>query len=261
MVFTRGHSNFWCILWSNTISKVKKKIPANLLTEEELIASLDNKETKGEVLRYFNDVLPFLSHFNIHSGESLVSKKILYKLYSQWSKDPVTLTKFVNTTKDIVFDVQVNGQQYFKINESAIEISKKTFELVSSKTRDLDKSPVYRVHFENFINKYSLDKDETYIQGYVLWHLYGKWCYGINRKNKLGYRSFIMFCKLYLTSKRTGKLFYWFKVSKEIYNYVTKEEVEEIKKAYEEETIRKRSGKQKKLDEIPRTKSNSKSKK
>lgn len=234
-----------------------KKKPANALTVDELLESLNNQEQSEQVLEYHNDVLPFLTHFSIISGAYPVLNSLIYKLYKAWSKNPVSQNVFSLTANQILFHIKRGSKSYYLINKPAIKIAESEFELVRGKKRKLDKSPLYRKHFENFINKHNLLKEEIYVESYVLYYIYDKWCYSINRKIPLGYDSFVMFCGLYFKNKRiTNSNMKWFLVSKELYQYVTEEELKEVKEGWKTNHFYKAKSKKesKKRRKVPRFK-------
>ena len=83
----------------------KKTLPTAMTYEELLAAmqasedaSVDEVETVSqpieEILEYENNVVPFLSHYNIQPGEMTVSKKLLYELYKKHVQDPLEPLQF-----------------------------------------------------------------------------------------------------------------------------------------------------------------------
>ena len=69
-----------------------KQLPNNA-SLEELLKSIEESEEKN-VVGITDDVFSFLSHFNILPGENLVLTSVVFDLYKNWSKDPVSRTAF-----------------------------------------------------------------------------------------------------------------------------------------------------------------------
>lgn len=216
------------------------------IPKEDLLASLEGEE-REEILEDVDDVVPFLSHFNIRPGEYPVNKTLLYELYKQWSKNPVTGRRFSVKVGYYIPFKEFHRKWCFIINVTAFTLNRKTFDLFNEKP-DKRKSPLYRQHFENFIRKYNLDKEEVWVPGYVLFHMYDKWTYRIKKHHPIGRHNFVQFCNIYFKKKRhkDSKAFCYL-TTIDVFKHVPLEHIEQL-----EEGI-KYSGKKRKRP-LPRTK-------
>ena len=69
-------------------------------TDQELMDLLETARDVDGPVEYEDNVIPFLTRFEIKPGEDKVPLSILYKLYKTYVKEPVTkhsFTKRVNT--------------------------------------------------------------------------------------------------------------------------------------------------------------------
>ncbi len=76
------------------MTKIK---PITEISTEDLLKSIeDNKDIKEEKLAlYRNDIIDFISHFNLKQGEEKISTRLLYTIYKSWSKVKITKQSFV----------------------------------------------------------------------------------------------------------------------------------------------------------------------
>jgi hypothetical protein len=214
--------------------KLINKLPSEL-SEEELLSSASNVSTEAvseDVLQEL-DTLKFLTQFNIQSGAYPIGSKVLYNIYRQWSKTPVTNRIFQNITTQHLINGYISLRRYYYINISTFKLSEKSILLSKKNLKDKRKSPRYKQHFENFINHFSLDKGEfVWIPSYVLFYLYDRWVYSYKKTRPLGRTNFVKFCSLYFEEKRIGSnQVSWYSVSKGVYSYVSEKEIKELKEA------------------------------
>lgn len=184
---------------------MKKKLPnteeLNKLIE---IATSEEKETEDHtiVLEHKNDVLPFITHFNIQQGTNPVDKRLLYDLYREWSKNPVIRTIFTLEIGKYLYSFYRANKQYFLINLQTIKVSTLIFDYIKNRKIDKRKSPAWKKHFEDFLNYYNLKPGKFWIENYILYHLYDKWIYNNRRRRLLGEVQFLNLAKLVFESRR-----------------------------------------------------------
>ena len=187
-----------------------KKLPSKY-SDTELLSLLDNKkdEVDNTVLEYKNDVLLFLTIFNITPGDNKVPLGVIKDLYKSWSKDPLrpqALSRELNKYLP-------NVNRYYMINKQALNISQEAYNLLLQKTYKITKSPTYRRHFENFLSRFKIIQGDYYMEHYVLYKLYEQWTYETCYK-PLSYKKFFKLCCLYFKHKRkTSNRMEWFAIN------------------------------------------------
>lgn len=231
-----------------------KKIPVQF-TDEELLSltSSDKKADKLTSDQQFlqeNEIVLFLSQFNILPGSNRIQKKFLYNLYKSYIIEvKYTPIEFNLRVRDFI---PVDAT-CFLVNKSAQELASLTFRKEFNRKYN---RPDYihfdgvRKHIESFFAKHEIkapvDKPVK-IPAYALYYLYDVWCYDGKRKNKLGYISFLNIIKTYFHHVRKGSdKAAMMVIDSSIYNHITKEEIGEV-----EEGIIRRYGK----PEKPQTRS------
>lgn len=210
---------------------LKNNLP-NTLTQEELLKIL--KEDPSEIKEEDNqtdDILGFVSFFNLKPGKNLVPKKLIYQLYQYWSKAPISSNNFFNKFTLYFQPTGYGHRTSFYLNLESINISKRLLKLIDKHTRIKTKSPTYKRHFESFLNHYKLKAGKIWIESYILYYLYDKWTYKIKKKHPLSKEQFYNFCKLYFPKNRiTTSSVLFYQVDDIIYKIITRKEVEEIRK-------------------------------
>jgi len=230
---------------------MRKKLPGNL-TVEDLLDSLNQEETVevAPQIQHNNDVLSFLMTFNIKAGEEPVKLKLLYQLYSLWSKKPVHKSTFGQEINKYLPDTA----RCYLVDISAWKISEEIQKVAMKGKVDKTKWKGYRRHFENYLKKYDIKAGTYYVKSYVLFYLYDKWVYGIKKARPLGERQFFNFCQLYFKSKRNNKsALSWFAVDKtSLFKVITMEQILRIERAHKEKHDKKKKKKSPKQQSVPR---------
>ena len=79
----------------------------------------------------------------------------------------------------------------------------------------------------------SIEQGKAWIEGFLLYYVYDKWCYETNKKTQLSSNFFIQFCRLYFKHKQnneTVKL--WFAVNDEfLLKHLPPEKIKSIQQA------------------------------
>lgn len=209
-----------------------KKLP-NSLTNKELLDSIKDVSNDEPVIleTHSNDVLKFLTTYNIKPGKQLVMKRLLYDLYRKWSKMPVDPRKFTFEVGKYLLLHGTRRPCYF-INREGFTLAQEIEKLYIQHTKDKTKIVNYKRHFDSFLNYYGLKPGNYYIESYVLYNLYDKWVYkNGNQRHPLGSNQFHSFCKLYFKKERlTSNRVAWFGVNKKaIQQHLSQDEIEYIR--------------------------------
>jgi hypothetical protein len=234
-----------------------KRLPSEQ-SLDELLKTLEESEEKNIVGVTSDDVFSFISTFKILPGNENVLKNSLYELYRNWSNDPVTRSKFGVSISKHFLSHQIGPKQYYKINTSSLNIQKETLIHIEKRKVDRTKSPSWQKHFNDYLTFYNIEKGNTWVQSFVLFHFYDKWCYKNKRKCMLSETTFFNFCKLYFHYKRnTESRMMWFGVNKEFVDqFLSPQKLTHLQQARE----KKYGKKQKSKNKIPSTKTRIKSK-
>lgn len=211
------------------------KLPSQL-TDEEILALLNSdevEESSVQIFDYKDDIVPFLSFYNITPGDSPVSKKLLYKLYKAYSKEPLD---------QLNFNVQVGrfvspSRDHFNLNLDNFAISNHIYQ--AEKKRDKTKSLTFQKHFNWFITERGVESGSHWIEGFILFFIYKDFCKSRRVNPRFGYVNFHKFLKLHFQYKRiNGNRSLWFKVNQEIAQFYTEEEKDVIRNARTKEKRR-----------------------
>lgn len=211
-----------------------KALPTSL-TEEELLKLLEeqNPELSQPVIENTNnDIIPFLSMNNITPGLFKINKRLLYAIYRNWSKAPISSFSFSLGT-GIFLQSFRSGGEYFLINQDPLVLAKASYSKIGR--IDKTKSPKWKSHFENFLNKYSIKSGSSWLESSILYYLYDKWCYSIKKKQQIGEKQFMNMCKLYFTkTKIDGSDAIWFGLHDSIEQAFEPGQIERLRKVHNE---------------------------
>lgn len=232
----------------------RNKLP-HQLSEEELLEQLQNeeKDSTTEIIDSQDDILSYLAAFNITSGTVKITSSVLYKLYKEWSKNPVERLAFGYRLAEIL---PKEKERYYLINQDSIFLNKELAKWRVIKKKNKVKSPKWHNHFKAFLNHYGLKKGPVYLEGDMIYWLYDKWEYNRGKKGHILNRvAFGSFCKLYLGEEKRTAYSRMYGVSTEIYNHLSPETVlkfRTLKKEHWNETRKKISkrNKEKQLKEL-----------
>ena len=175
---------------------MNKKLP-HTLTEDELLSQLKDESHQTAIESVGNDILLFISTYNIQSGKDRVHKSILYRLYKSWSKYPVSATKFGREIS-VYFGSAGN---WTHINQNALKLSKMAQEAFLKRKRVKTRSPHYKSQVERFMKECDISKGTFWLEAEILFDLYDEWCYSNNRSTQLTVQNLSALLKLYLKYK------------------------------------------------------------
>jgi hypothetical protein len=183
----------------------------NNLTEEELLkeASKVTDEIKNPIYEGTSEVIHFLVTYNIRAGAIKVPKPLLYGLYKAWSASPMKRTSFLKQATNILGGDE--RHRCYELNIDGLKIKLDTIKALNSRQIDKTKIPLYKKHFETFLNKFEISEGMVWVKGEDLYLLYDKWTYQNKKTNPLGYLQFISMCDLYFKRKRiTSSKIRWY---------------------------------------------------
>jgi len=211
------------------------KILPSQLTYEQLMSVLggDDSDADEQVLESYNDVVPFLTNYNITPGDTPVSKKLLYKLYQTYSTEPMDKLAFARQVGEFV---EPKGMFYY-LNMDNFAISKHIY--MGQNKIDKTKSLTYQTHYNWFIKEINMQRGLKWLEGFVLFYIYKDFCKSRRVNPKLGYNSFHRFLKLHFQFRRKNEnRSLWFRVDDNIFNLLTELEKDVLRDARKKETGR-----------------------
>jgi hypothetical protein len=211
------------------------KILPSQLSYEELLNILDSSDPQPkieQILEYTNDVVPFLTNYGITPGDTPVSKKLLYKLYKAYSKNPIIPVDFNTKVGEYITE---KSNQYYFINQDNFAISKHIYKEIDKK--DKTKSLTYQKHFNWFLTESNIKPGSKWLEGFILFFIYKNFCKSRRINHRLGYLNYHKFLKLHFKYKRIKEnRSLWFKVDEETFNILNEEEKNVIRNARKKET-------------------------
>jgi frataxin-like iron-binding protein CyaY len=224
-----------------------KRLPTDYKLEE-LLELVNEAPSDDSVILELNDVVLFLTTFEIKPGTEIILNKELYRLYKMWSKRPINPNHFGMEMAKYIPSRDIHGRYYYTINISAFKLSERSRQLIRVKLIDKTKSKNYKRHFEAFIKHYDLKPGKYWLESYLIFYLYDLWTY--KKKKPLGEKQFHRFAKLYLKhkEKRHGHSV-WYAVDESILQHLPQEHIDQIR-----ESRKKKHGKKEnkaKRSEIP----------
>lgn len=190
------------------MSKLLK--PITEYTTEELLKYIE-ENNQSTINIESNDVLDFISSYNIKSGIYKVTSQLLFKVYNTWSYNSVQIKKFNREMQD--FFPVIDG--FYSINKDPMELKK----IITNTKHSYSKLPKWQSHFQDFLAKYSIKSDKKtgqHVIDEVLYNLYDKWTYKNKNKNPLDYILFNKFCRVYLPCYKYISRQHWYKLDKAI---------------------------------------------
>ncbi len=182
-----------------------------LLAEATKDVSEENKAPLEE-----QEIMLFLIKYNIRTGETRVRKKLLYELYKNVSKAPVSVYTFGVRVSQIL----TSDKNHYFVNKDGLSIKIETLKALNKRRLDKRKNPFYRKQFESFMENFQLTSGNVWVKSEDLFLLYDKWTYQ-NKKKAVGRWQFIQLCTLFLKKKRiTQNRMSWFGLNQNIKNHI-----------------------------------------
>ena len=214
---------------------MRKKVPHSLDTEE-LLKRITNSEPEEvttdsldgilleEVMQ--DDVLSFLSAFNIQHGEERIRRTTLYNIYRAWSMSPVQKTSFHLQVGNYI-PVITN---YYAINQNSIKLTYDAYKNFK-KTKSQAKSKLWVSRVEDFLNFNAVKDGPLWLEIDILYFLYDKFEHERGHPTKVSKRYFEKIMDVFLKNKVTEKS-KLYAVSENIKNQFQPGQLERMKKTY-----------------------------
>jgi hypothetical protein len=196
------------------------KKPITELSEAELLELIRDEPNKIKIYEWPNDVMDFISVYNIKTGTNPITLNLLYRLYRKWSNSPVKMRELSITLTDI-FPSKRSTIIY--IDKTLLNLKEEIYKLL--KPVDKTRHKGWLEHFNKYLNEYSIKSGGLFIKDTVLYNLYDKWCY--KKRNPLGLTQFTNHCKLYFNWKLVYN-HWWFKVDESIKNHLSENLIKEM---------------------------------
>ena len=174
----------------------KKTLPQDLDLESLLSKAIEvSGQSQEEEHIVHDNILEFISFYNIKPGKHPVKRRVLYKMFRAWSKAAdygpnyfgLKLTQFFESDQYNVF-----------ISYEAIDLTKKAKEVFfKSDNSSRVKSKHYKQQIEKFMEDLSVTSGDYAVQGTSLYYIYEGWALE-TRKKVLGIKDFCSMLKFYL---------------------------------------------------------------
>ena len=209
---------------------MESKTPPNNLSDTDLLDILNKTSAEEKELIKIedssnDDILEFISFYRIESGEHFVSHHLISKLYCNWSKTPYKVSQF-HKIFAFYFPRYKNGLTWgYLLNTDTLNISKQLFNFLN-KSKFNKKSNT--LNLNNFIKKFDIKPGNFRIDKENLYYLYTNWLIR-SKKNIQLQIVFLGFMKSFLKYELIEDRLY-FLIDECMFNYITKEEVNKIKK-------------------------------
>lgn len=194
---------------------MSNKLP-NEISDADLLELLNSKADHKYIVTSSltnDDIVMFLSTFNIKPGKEPIQARGLYKLYKDWSKSPINQYSFAHTLNKYY----KRQGLYYLINLDVLDLAKSALDIIKKPNKRKTVRKSWRIHFQSFVDRYSLKSGNFYVNDFILYYLYDKWTYDNRVRGRLGKEQFNEFCKLYFKLKRNRKKgSNWFGIDKGI---------------------------------------------
>lgn len=163
--------------------------------EYEEIKFIQNPNKRN--IDHDNDHLGFLSEFNIKPGKHLINAKFLYKIYTNWSKDPISSVNFNNQMINFYTSKFISQNLYFRIDKDRFQVSDILYQHKATKVKSKFKSPFYRRNFEDFLLEFKIKKGNNAVPHAVLHQFYQEWCKNKKKTVRLSYKQFQLMFRVF----------------------------------------------------------------
>lgn len=185
--------------------KHKSKLTSELSEDELLKLIQESDDTEDSSLNYKNNILEFISAYNIKRGKERVSKRIMYALYRAWSINAVTNSIFTTEMTKFFDTYYYRDKVYYLLDKKALKLASETYNLL--KTPDKVKFKAWANHFHKFLDYYNIKKGSYYVKDKFVYELYSRFLTITSEKKidrkPISYKQFIKFCKMYFKEKKS----------------------------------------------------------
>lgn len=164
---------------------------------EELLAILEGD--KDELLKYSDDILGFIAHYNLKPGRKPVALSLLYKLYRHWTKTKITRQAFAYRLSQYFASKQVYSRNYYGLSISAFDLSSAIMEKLARETQKIPHRQVKSI--KEFLFSNGIRKGNMWVDRAVLYHIYVNWMYDKGYHSYMRLEDFFRVMDIFLTNK------------------------------------------------------------
>ncbi len=195
----------------------KKKAPNNYELDELLdLLDQESPEIKEEAfIKDDDEVLGFISYYNIKPGENRVSVTLLKELFRKWTNSSISSDLFFKEFSKYFTRYCDAKRAYYGLNLDSLALAEKAKKVLLKKP-NRTKSKTAKLHFEGFLGHYNISEGNLWVSLSSVYVLYNKWTTTKSAsKTTLSKASLRKFMDLYFESKKAMNKI-WFKLNNEI---------------------------------------------
>lgn len=168
------------------------------LTDQQLL-EIVQQSTESVTPEPANNLSAFIMTFGIEEGTLKIPLKLVWRLYTLWSKTKMTEELFNRELTLLMPNKQeIDGKSFYMFNASTLKITEHIYKLIKDKKKPKENSIYYKKHFESFLKSCNITKGSDWTKVSELRTTYLAWVKIKYKKNPLGMKNFEGFCRLYL---------------------------------------------------------------
>lgn len=194
---------------------MKKKQLLNEFSTVDLLESLDNNnnnisdspELQENQTVVHDNMLEFISHYKIKKGSEPVKRRVLYKIFKNWTNSQDYGSRYFSLQLDQYF---YSDKEHIFIDIDALDLTKKAKDVFfrNDKSRGVSvkfKEKYIKIQVEEFTKLYRIVDGEYQIDGNALYYIYENWAITTKRK-VMKQIDFIAVLKYFMKNERNYKL-------------------------------------------------------
>lgn len=208
------------------------KLPTDISSEEleRLLKNNEVAQTTSQDLR--DPILLFLATFDIKAGKNKVHISLLKNLYGAWKGEKVHVTEFVQTISKYL--IRMRPAHFYGISLTPRQLSLLT-DMEMRTVGSIAHATRYKNAFEGFMKARLITKGDFWVEGHVLFRMYGEFSEDRKKGMRMSYNNFVKTAKLFLQCRNVVVKGECFKVSETIREFLPKEELEEVRKNWKKQ--------------------------
>jgi len=191
------------------------------LSTEDLLNQLENDKAPASSGRYKNEVSNFITDFSLESGKEEIPTKLLYKIYKQWSQEPVKYTVFSSILYYFFEKTKKYALNCVKLSVNT-EILIDILDNIQKKKHNRANTFASKQQMDSFFKAYDIKPGRMYLEGFILYYLYDSWTYKTRKTRILSKMNFTKVLKVFFTYKLVGNN-YHFRIDKSILQHLPKD--------------------------------------
>jgi hypothetical protein len=178
----------------------RKRLPSDTPLDALIEAAInESEELTSDAEVFASDVIAFLSHYKITTGNNRISIGLLYKLYKVWSKEKLKQTQFTNEVSLYI----PRKNRYYLINKNPSELIADLASVIKKRKPPAVRKRANWEHFKAFLNAYEISAGGGWIEVHILYHFYDKWVYNKKKKKSISNLNILGFLKVLFEIKQT----------------------------------------------------------